>query len=287
MKEIILTVAVCLIAFAGAAQDSERVVASRGEVGVTAGELEAAIDTLPDDMKVYIEGEGRKSFVEDLLRMKLLAAAAEKNGVVNDPAVKAQLALNRANTLANAQVEKMRDAIEVDADRVAKTYAERKNQFERAKARHILIAFEGSPAAGDDPPTDAEAKEKAEALLARIKDGEDFATIARAESDDKGSGARGGDLGEFARGQMVPAFEEAVFSTEPGSVAPVVKTQFGYHIIEVQDRRTLPLESVRDQIEKEIRQEELQLRIESFGDGSEVKFDDEYFAPTSPSSVPE
>lgn len=283
MKKIMLTVAVCLMAYAGAAQDTERVVARSGDVVVTAAELEAAIETLPDEVRSYAEGQGRKSFTEDLLRMKRLAHAAEESGVADDPAVKAQLALSRANTLANAHVEKMRTEIEVDAKRVAELYEERKGQFERAKARHILIAFEGSPAAGDDPLSEEAAKKKAEEILQRIKAGEDFAELAKAESDDKGSGSRGGDLGEFERGRMVPEFESAVFETEPGQLAPVVRTQFGYHVIQ----NTTSVEDLLEEIETELRQQELQRLIESLEEGTEVTFDEEYFAPAAPSAVPE
>lgn len=287
MKNLVMTMVVCLMALSTVAQEEAKVVARSGEVTVTDTELEAAIESLPEDIRQYAAGPGKKSFAEDLLRMKRLAAAAEASGVAERPAVKAQLALSRANTLANAQVEAMRESIAVDAERVSALYEERKGQFERAKARHILIAFEGSPAAGENPLSDEEAKAHAEALLERIKGGEDFAAIAREESDDKGSGARGGELGEFGRGQMVPAFEDAVFSTGTGELAPVVKTQFGYHVIEVQERRTLPVESVSEEIESELRQQALQQQIESLDDDVDVSFDDEYFGTAAPRSVPE
>lgn len=277
MKKTMITMFVCLCAMATFAQEESKVVVSSGDVSLTAAELESAIATLPDEYRPYAAGPGKKSFAEDLLRMKRLAKAAEESGVAEQPSVKAQLELSRANTLANAQVEKMRDSIEVDPERVNSLYEERKSQFERAKARHILIAFEGSPAAGEDAPIEEEAKAEAEAIRARIEEGEDFAEIAKAESDDKGSGARGGELGEFGRGQMVPEFENAVFAAEPGELTPVVRTQFGYHVIEVQNRKVMTLDEVRGQIEAEIKQQKLQQQIESLGEGVETTFDESYF----------
>src|SRR5690606_26213959 len=81
-------------------------------------------------------------------------------------------------------------------------------------------------------------RREAEALLARLQGGEDFAALAREHSSDEGSAARGGDLGWFPRGRMVPPFEEAAFGNEPGTlVGELVESQFGFHIIEVLGRR--------------------------------------------------
>lgn len=286
-KAIPATLFVCLVVGAAQAQEEPKVVVRGGDVVVTDTELENAIETLPDEYRAYAAGEGKKSFAEDLLRMKRLARAAEESGVAQRPSVRAQLAISRANTLASAQVEEMRKSIEVDAERVKEIYDERKDQFERASARHILIAFEGSPAAGEDPPTDGEAKATAENILERIRGGEDFAAIARAESADKGSGARGGELGEFAKGQMVPAFEDAVFSAEAGELTPIVKTQFGYHVIEVRERKTMALEEVREQIESELRQQMLQQQIENLDAETEVVFDETYFGDATPDAPAE
>ncbi|MDX1582545.1 MAG: peptidylprolyl isomerase [Thermoanaerobaculia bacterium] len=288
-KTIVITMLVCLSSVGVSAQDESEVVVESGDITLTVAELESAIATLPDEYRAYAAGPGKKSFAEDLLRMKRLAQAAEESGVADDPMVEAQVELARVNTLANAQVEQMRESIEVDPERVESLYEERKNQFERAKARHILIAFEGSPAAGEDAPTEEEAKAEAEAIRERIEGGADFAEIAKAESDDQGSGARGGELGEFSRGQMVPEFENAVFTAGEGELTPVVRTQFGYHVIQVQERDVMTLEEVREQLATELRQQKLQEQIESFGEGTETTFDESYFQTSTPaeSAVPE
>ena len=120
---------------------------------------------------------------------------------------------------------------------------------ESVRARHILIAV--AP-----PATDGEwdqARAKADELLNKVRAGSDFADLARAESQDAGTAPLGGDLGFFARGQMVPALETIVFDLEPGEVGPVVETQFGLHIIQqVEQRpsRIAPFDEVRQQIEQ-------------------------------------
>ncbi|HEC97685.1 MAG TPA: hypothetical protein ENI58_05940 [Nitrospirae bacterium] len=87
----------------------------------------------------------------------------------------------------------------------------------RVRASHILV----------------KTKKEAESLLKKLKAGANFATLAEKNSIDKGSAAKGGDLGFFGRGQMVPAFEKAVFSMKKGEISGPVKTQFGYHIIKL------------------------------------------------------
>src|SRR4029077_2971553 len=106
---------------------------------------------------------------------------------------------------------------------------------EEVHARHILV------------PTEDEAK----AILAQLKGGTDFATLAKEKSKDPGS-AEGGDLGFFAKEQMVPEFAEVAFKLDKGQLSDPVKTQFGWHVIKVEDKRVKPaptFEEVKGQIE--------------------------------------
>jgi len=103
---------------------------------------------------------------------------------------------------------------------------------DQARSRHILIKSPGGKA-----KTDAEAKAKAEDLLKQIKGGADFAALAKANSEDPGSGAQGGELGFARHGTMVPEFDSAIFNQKIGDTT-LVKTQFGYHIIQVEERQT-------------------------------------------------
>jgi peptidyl-prolyl cis-trans isomerase D len=118
---------------------------------------------------------------------------------------------------------------------------------EEVKVRHILIKVDK----GADAKTDAAAKAKAEALLKQIKGGADFAALAKANSDDPGSKEQGGELGMIQRGVTVPPFEKAAFALQPGQISDVVKTDFGYHIIKVEEKETAhlkPLDEVKAQI---------------------------------------
>jgi peptidyl-prolyl cis-trans isomerase C len=124
-------------------------------------------------------------------------------------------------------------------DAMKKVYDEAVKQMgneQEVRARHILV------------PTEDEAK----AVLAEVKKGTDFAELARQKSKDPGAAAEGGDLGYFGKEQMVPEFAEVAFKLDKGQVSDPVKTQFGWHIIKVEDKRTKPVpefDKVKDQIE--------------------------------------
>jgi peptidyl-prolyl cis-trans isomerase C len=140
---------------------------------------------------------------------------------------------------------------------------ERFKQGDSVHARHILI---GVPPTAT-PAEKAAAKVKAQAVLKQVRSGGDFATIARAESQDPGSAPNGGDLGFFPKGQMTPAFEEAAFKLKPGTTSGVVETPFGFHIIKVietQGPHTATLAEVGGQIKNFLEQGQRDTKLEQF-----------------------
>ena len=265
------------------AKDADPIIMSAGSVTVRKSEFEAAVKTLPPDYQSYAQGPGRKQFADDFLRMRLLADEGAKAGLQNDPDVVSQLNLMRENLVATAELKKIEAGIAVSDADVQKAYADNANQYEQVKARHILIAPKGSAAAqaGKDL-TDEQAKAKAEDLRKQILAGANFEELAKKESDDTGSGARGGDLGSFGHGQMVPEFEDAAFKAKVGDVTPVVKTQFGYHIIKVEGHDSTPLEQVRPTIEKNLKQAKLHAALDAMKENAHPAYDDAYFAPPPP-----
>src|SRR5437867_10876579 len=147
--------------------------------------------------------------------MKLLAAEGVKTGIDKSPDVVKQLDLLKENLVAQEELKRIDSSITVtDAD-LKKAYEANKKDYEQVKARHILIAFKGSPAAqkGKKELTDAEAKAKAEAQRHETASAQaKFEDVAKKESDDAESGKNGGALGSFGRSQMVPEFEQAAFN---------------------------------------------------------------------------
>jgi peptidyl-prolyl cis-trans isomerase D len=127
---------------------------------------------------------------------------------------------------------------------------------EQVKASHILLKTDGKD--------EATVRKKAEEVLKGVNSGGDFAALARKYSEDEGSKANGGDLDYFGRGRMVPEFENVAFTLAPGQVSDLVKSQFGFHIIKVIDKRpgaTTPLDQVRSQIQDQLSLQQADQRI--------------------------
>lgn len=299
MKKTISTLAaiVCFAAIAvaqdkPAAPATDPIIIAAGDVSIRQSEFEGAIKTLPAEYQQYATGPGKKQFAEDYLRMKMLAAEGKKAGLDKDPELLAQLDLMRQNLVAQAQLKRIESNITLSDADLQKVYEANKNQYEQVKAKHILIAFKGSPAAQTGKPelTEEQAKAKAEDLRKQIEGGASFEELAKKESDDTGSGANGGELGEFGPGQMVPEFEKAAFAAKPGDVTPVVRTQFGYHIIKVEAHNHTPFEQVKATIEKNERQTRLQAALDKMKTDAKPTFNDTYFAapaaPPAPAETP-
>ena len=296
-KSIVTVIATTLVASIGFAQQTpapaekaaaDPIVIAAGDLVIRQSEFEKALKSLPAEYQQIAMGTGKKQFADDYLRMKLLASQGTKAGLDKDPDVLNQLALLRENLIANAQLERIEKGITITDEDLKKQYEENMDEYEQVKARHILVAFQGSPAAQADKPglTEEQAKAKAEEIRNQLVAGASFDEVAKKESDDVGSGQRGGDLGEFGRGQMVPEFEKAAFEAKAGEITPVVRTQFGYHVIRVDEHTSTPFEEVKEFLQRNERQQKLRDALEKLKADANVTYNDAYFAPPAPKAAP-
>jgi peptidyl-prolyl cis-trans isomerase C len=162
-------------------------------------------------------------------------------------------------------VDKFVDKITVAEKEIKDYYDNHPDMFkqpEQVQASHILIKLKPDASESEQ----AEALKKIKEVQEKQKKGEDFAELAKANSQCPSS-AKGGDLGYFGKGQMVPAFEEAAFGMKPGEVSDVVKTQFGYHLIKVTDKKpesTVPFDEIKDRIGQYLKQEKVQKEVKDY-----------------------
>lgn len=262
--------------------DADPVIITAGTLSIHQSEFESAVKSLPPEYQSYALGPGKKQFADDYLRMKILASEGMKAGLDKDPDVVKQLDLLKQNLVAQQELKHLDDTTTVSDADLKKAYDDNKKDYEQVKAKHILIAFKGSPAAqkGKKELTEAEAKAKAEALRAEIVSGKaKFEDVAKKESDDVESGKQGGELGAFGHGQMVPEFEAAAFGAKIGEVTQPVKTQFGYHIIKVEEHTSTPFEQVKANLEKQLKQQKLRQTLDAMKESAKPVYDTAYFAP--------
>lgn len=200
----------------------------------------------------------REALRPQFAELMILLERAKKSGLEKDPGYKLMFQIQRASYLATRVQQQLRTSLPVSDDEIKQQYETAKADFEETRARHILVMYpdqrktteeamkkaekkegEAAPAPTTaKPATKEEAKKLAEEILAKIKTGEDFAKLAETYSDDPGSGKMGGDLGFFKKDvSFVEPFKSTVFGLKPGEMSGIVETQFGYHIIKVDERR--------------------------------------------------
>jgi parvulin-like peptidyl-prolyl isomerase len=258
----------------------DRVVVAVGDLTITAAQFDQIIDALPEQYRSVARGSGRKHLADNIVRIAVLAQEGKRQKLDESSAYRTQSMFEDASILARMTEEAIGKTAKLDEADVRKYYEAHQGEFQQVRARHILIRVQGSPAAvrpGEKDLTEAEALAKAQDLRKRIQAGEDFAQLARQESDDTGSGANGGDLGFFRRGQMVPSFEEAAFALQPGELSEPVKSPFGYHVIKVEAKESKSFEEVRPELERRMRPEQAQKVVEDLQKKTPGVLDPDFF----------
>lgn len=266
---------------------------------ITAEEYDTLLQSLPEQMRAQAQGPNKRQVAEQIIRVKLLAAEARKRGLDKEKLTQARIAFATENLLAGAVFNEMMQKTSADEATLRKRYEAQKGQYESAEARHILVKFKGSPVPqreGKPELSEEEALAKTQDLRKRLLGGEDFAKLAKEESDDAGSGAAGGTLGSFGRGQMVGPFEEAAFKLPIGQVSEPIKTQFGYHLIIVDKRENKTFDEVRTQLAEQAKPEAARQSVEDLRKTATVVLNETYFgaevkppvsgAPATPAAPP-
>ena len=230
------------------AQDKDPLVAKVNGVEVHQSDLAVAEEEAGQipPMSPEAKQDYLVQFVADMI---LVSKAAEDKKFGDTPEFKRKVEFTRKKLLMEGLLQSIgKDALTDEA--MHKVYDEAVKQIGDEKevhARHILFR-----AAAGDEKASKEAEEKIKAVIARLKKGEDFAKVAGEVTEDPSGKANGGDLGYFSKDQMVPEFSEAAFKLENGQISEPVKTQFGWHVIKVEDKRVKPapkFEEVKPQIE--------------------------------------
>jgi peptidyl-prolyl cis-trans isomerase C len=233
-------------------------------------ELEVAQQALPPQYRNMPLQAVFPALLDRIIDSKLVVQDGRKNKIGDDPAFKKRMAFVEEQVIQDFWLQR-EIARKVSAEKLQQRYEERLKSMpveEEVHARHILVATE----------------DEAKAIIADLKKGAAFDKLAREKSTDKASGAEGGDLGWFKKSDMVKEFADAAFTLKKGETTEApIKTQFGYHVISLEDRRKAPppaFEEMQDQLREELARETVtalldQLRatakIDKFNiDGSKV-----------------
>jgi peptidyl-prolyl cis-trans isomerase C len=230
---------------------SDPMIATVDGMDIHESEFSAAIELIPENMRAPLATPvGKKRLAEELIRMKLLAREAKKLKVDDDPMVKARIVVSEENILSNAAAEKMLQ--QSQSTSLQDLYNRNKSEFETAKTRQIMVAYQGGavPARSGKPLSEAEARAKAEQIATKIRAGADFAQVAKAESDEPGVANSGGVIGDVTHGSLPPEVEKVLFSLPVNQVSGPVKSQYAFHIFQVTGKETRTFDQVKPALER-------------------------------------
>ncbi len=246
-----------------ASDEKENILAQVGSYKLTLEEFETQIQSLPPQLQMALlrNPQLKEQFLDRWVDITLIAQEARDRKLDQDPEIQAKIEDIMNAVLAQEFLQReIEGKVKITDDEIETYYKGHEEEFtnpESAKARHILLKVPE----GADEKAWKEAESKAKDIKKKLENGEDFAELAKKYSDDPGSKNKGGDLGFFTKGRMVPEFESAAFSLKPGELSDPVKTNFGYHIIEVQEKKaasTKTLAAVQAQIRQKLQGEKQQ-----------------------------
>lgn len=236
-----------LLTGAAFAADGEVLARVNGK-DITKTEVELAATVFGEQLAQVPDGARQSIVLDALIEMHVIADAAEKEGLAESAKFKERMSFLSAQALRNTYIEEKVQGAITD-DELKARYEKDVAGYtppEEVHARHILVKTE----------------DEARQVIKDLDAGIDFSKIAAEKSLDPGSKANGGDLGFFTKGQMVPEFETAAFSLEPGAFTKEpVKSQFGFHVIKLEEKRTQPVptfEEVKDQVTSVVQREKYQ-----------------------------
>ena len=255
-----------------AAPAMAKVVAKVDGMEITDEDMRLALEDIGPSLPQQLQGKQRESYLVDfLIDSKLMARKAAAEKVADTPEFAKRLAFLREKALMETELNRIAKAAATE-EAIKKTYEEAKtNQKpeEEVRARHILL----------------EKEEDAKAALKRVKAGEDFGKVAKELSKDPGS--EDGDLGWFTKERMVPEFSDAAFKMKPGEISEPVKSQFGWHVIKVEEKRTRPFpafDQVKDQVLRYVVQKAQSEVVLKLREGAKIERFDETPAAPAPAA---
>jgi peptidyl-prolyl cis-trans isomerase C len=252
--------ALLVVGGAPASAQSDPVVARVNGYEIHQSDLAIADEELGANTQGMSPDAKREQLIGFLTDMVLVARAAEAKGMgsTTEFARKLQFAKTKILMEAYLQAEAKTALTDQALHQVYDTAVKEMGKEEEVHARHILV------------PTEDEAK----AILVELKKGADFATLAKEKTQDPSGKTNGGDLGYFTKGQMVPEFSDVAFKLGKGELSEPVKSQFGWHIIKVEDKRTKPVptfEQIKPQLEQYVVRKAQTDMITKLRDGAKIE----------------
>lgn len=247
---------------------------------VTEAEFSRFIEQAPPEQQpMLVTPQGRQMVSEEIVRIKLLEQEGRKLGLDKTPDVQNQLGSIESQLVAAKALEKLVGT--PSEQELRAEYEKQRPTLETVELSHILIAYQGGqipPRQGQPLPV-AQAMQKANAIVERLKGGADFAQVAAAMSDEPNSAQQGGSLGAVPLNALPPDMMPAVSKLKSGEISGPVRSGFGIHIFKAGKRDAKPFDELRQQLMQRMKQERVQGVVNRISVGAKVDRDPKFFGP--------
>jgi len=265
----------------------DEVVVSVGEREFTAGHIARIRASLPEQFKKNTAQMDNKTFLETFGYLQALAKLAEDENVLEVEPYKSQFEFNRTNFLAQIYLTMINSTLEINDEDVDAYYEQHKNKYTQLRLSAIYLNYTPIPELaekqGNPVVAERDAWEKAESLALQLRQGADFAELAREHSDDKTSAEKGGDLGLFKPdAPLSDAIKEAVFKLQPGQVSAPVKDGGRYLLFKATEAQPRPLHEVKIEVLQAVQGEKLSQRLDEIRSEVKVVYPDQEYLQARP-----
>jgi parvulin-like peptidyl-prolyl isomerase len=280
----------------------DKVVATLNGKPFTVADVDKLLSDLPPQQQGFIT-RAPEQFLQQLMTFEELEREAEQDGLDKQAPYRQELAYGRLRTLAQAEMEKLRNTANISSEQEQQYYeANKTTRFRVVKAKVIFVGFApaaATPAPAPGPPklppapappaasgitrTEADAKTKIDDLRKQVLAGADFGKLAKENSDDKVSAAKDGDYGDIIRTSPYPQpIKDVIFKLKPGEVSDPIRQPSGFYLIKAADSSFQPLDQVRFEVHTQLAQQEFQKRIEAISARYKVTVEDSAYFKTRP-----
>lgn len=250
----VLLIALGCLALHGQVGESAPVIEASG-LSITKAEFEQMLKGDPRFQAAFAQPAAKRALGAEFGKAFALEAEARRRKLEQSSAVQLKIRNYTQQLLGNELLVSLREGYLKDESALKRHYESRSTFFAQPRVRQLLVRFKGSqvaPRPGLRELSKDEARAKAAGLRVKLAAGADFAALAKAESDDTGSRETGGELGFLLRGSTGANVEAAAFSLPVGKLSDVVQTEYGFHILRVEERRPMPFDSVKAALANEL-----------------------------------
>ena len=270
----VLPIAFGCLALHGQVAESAPVIEASG-LSITKAEFELMLKGDPRFQAAFAQPAAKRALGVDFGKAFALEAEARRRKLEQSSVVQLKIRNYTQQLLGNELLVSLRQGYVKDEAALKRHYDSNPTAFAQPRVRQVLVRFKGSqvaPRPGLRELSKDEARAKATGLRAKLAAGADFAALAKAESDDNGSRDTGGELGFLLRGGTGANFEAAAFSLPVGKLSDVVQTEYGFHILRVEERRPMPFDSVKASLANELAHRDMDAIIKNGYKLNEVYF---------------